>query len=192
VKNIKSLTIDEKLRIERTRAVIRWTLIIAVMFLSSVVMWTFGGVMPLLMIPFAVSVSAFESPQSSAIFSALCGLILDNITGALFGFNGIILLWAGLGVSLLFTLFLRRHFLNVFMINALITALILLLHYLFYMGIWGYDDGGGVFTRWYIPVFFWTGSSVVLVYYFVKFLTIKLGKITDLQIEEKTENVVRE
>jgi cell shape-determining protein MreD len=155
-------------------------------------MWTAGGVMPLLMIPFAVSVSAYETPQSSAIFSALCGLILDNITGSLFGFYGILLLWTGLGISLLFTLYLRRHFLNVFAINALLSALILLLHYLFYIGIWGYDSGGGVFTDWYVPVFFWTGSAAFPIYYFIKFLTVKLGKITDLQIEEKTENVVRE
>jgi hypothetical protein len=187
-----NITIDEKIRIERIRAFFRWVIIIAVMFLSSVVMWTIGGVMPLLMIPFAVSVSAFETPQSSAIFSALCGLILDNITGALFGFNGILLLWAGLGVSLLFTLYLRRHFLNVFMINALVLALILSLHYLFYVGIWGYDSGGGVFTGWYIPTFFWSGIAVLPIYYFLKLLTIKLGKITDLQIEEKTDNVVRE
>jgi cell shape-determining protein MreD len=186
------MTIDEKLRIERTHTVFRYIIIIAVMFLSSVIMWTFGGAMPLLMIPFAVSVSAYESPQVSAIFSALCGLILDNITGSLFGFNGIILLWAGLGVSLLFTLYLRRHFLNVFMINAILIAAVQLLHYLFYIGIWGYDETGSVFANLYIPVFFKTAVAAVPIYYFVKLLIIKLGKITDLQIEVKTENVVRE
>jgi cell shape-determining protein MreD len=190
---IKSnMTIDEKLRIERIRAFFRWVIYAVSVFLCSIIMATFGGNVPLLMIPFAVAISVFEPPVESAVYSAFCGLILDNITGSLFGFNGILLLWAGLVISLVFTLYLRRHFLNVFMINAVLLLVMMSLHYLFYYGIWGYDTGGGVIRATYIPVFFFTGISIAPIYYIIKFLNIKLGRITDLQIEEKTENIVRE
>jgi hypothetical protein len=186
------MTIDEKRRIERIRAFFRRVIYFAAMFLCSVIMWTLGKRAPLLMIPFAVAVSAFEPPEYAAVFSAVCGLILDNITGCLFGFNGIILLWAGVVISLFFTLYLRRHMLNVFMLGSILTAVISALHYLFYFGIWGYDSGGGVFKNWYIPIFFFTAVAVVPIYYFIKLLNSKLGKITDLQIEEKTDDIVRE
>ncbi|MDR0992765.1 MAG: hypothetical protein LBL87_07745 [Ruminococcus sp.] len=187
-----NMTIDEKRRKERIRTFFRWVIYFAAMFLCSVIMWTFGRRAPLLMIPFAVAVSAFEPPEYAAVFSAVCGLILDNITGCLFGFNGIILLWAGLCISLFFTLFLRRHFLNVFMLGAVLTAVISALHYLFYFGIWGYDTGGGIFKGWYIPIFFLTSVCIVPIYYFCKLLNMKLGKITDIQIEERTDDIVRE
>jgi cell shape-determining protein MreD len=186
------MTIDEKRRKERIRTFFRWVIYFAAMFLCSVIMWTFGRRAPLLMIPFAVAVSAFEPPEYAAVFSVVCGLILDNITGCLFGFNGIMLMWAGLVISLMFTLYLRRHFLNAFMLGAVLTAIACALHYLFYFGIWGYDSGGGVFKDWYIPIFFLTAVSVLPIYYFCKLLNMKLGKITDLQIEEKTDDIVRE
>lgn len=155
-------------------------------------MWSAGGKAPLLMIPFAVSVAAFETPVRSALYACVCGLILDNITGSLFGFYGISLLWCGLFVSVLFTLLLRRHALNVFFLNAVVTAVLLSLHYLFYMGIWGYDSTGRLFLEWYVPIFFLTAISVIPIYFLIRLLKSLLGVNVEVTLEEKSEDIVRE
>jgi hypothetical protein len=188
----KILTIDQKRRNERIRAVIRRIIYLLCLIISANIMWTFGGIMPLLMIPLTVSVAVFEPALISALYACLSGIILDTITGSLYGFHGILLLWTGLMTSLLFTLFLRRHFLNVFFINAADAALICLLRYLFFSSIWGYDADGLIFRNYYIPVFFLTAVFIVPIFYFVKILSKLLGKINDVKIEEKSEDIVRE
>jgi hypothetical protein len=144
------------------------------------------------MIPFAISVAAFETPVRSAVYACVCGLMLDNLTDSLFGFFGITLLWAGLFVSVLFTLLLRRHALNVFFLNAVATLILLLLHYLFYMGIWGYDESGVIFLEWYVPLFFLTGVGVVPVYFLVRLLKQKLSPVVKVVPDEKSDDVIRE
>jgi hypothetical protein len=155
-------------------------------------MWSLGGILPLLMIPFAVSAAAFETPVRAAVYAGFCGLILDNITGSLFGFFGILLLWCALFVSVLFTLLLRRHALNVFFLNAVVSAVLLSLHYLFYIGIWSYDINGQIFLRFYVPMFFLTAVAVVPIYFLFRLLKKKLGIKTEVTIEEKSEDMVRE
>jgi hypothetical protein len=119
-------------------------------------------------------------------------LILDNITGNLFGFYGILLLWSGLFVSVLFTLLLRRHALNVFFLNAVVTAILLLLHYLFYIWIWDYDVSGQVFREWYLPLFFLTAVMGLPIYFLIRLLKNKLSVKTEVTLDEKSEDVVRE
>ncbi|MDR0947694.1 MAG: hypothetical protein LBM87_08150 [Ruminococcus sp.] len=188
----QNLTFDQKRRKERIRTIIRRIIYLLCLFLSANIMWTLGGVMPLLMIPLTVSVAVFEPAMISAGFACLAGLLLDTVTGSLFGFHGILLLWTGLITSLLFTLFLRRHFLNVFFINAAAAAIICLLRYLFFSSIWGYDPNGLIFKNFYIPMFFLTSLFLVPIYYLIKLLGKVLGKIDDVKIEEKSEDIVRE
>jgi cell shape-determining protein MreD len=188
----KVLTIDQKKRNERIRAVIRRIIYVILLIISTNIMWTRGSVMPLLMIPLTVSVAVFEPAVISALFSCVSGILLDMVTGSLFGFHGILLLWAGLVTSLLFTLYLRRHFLNVFLLNSAFCAVICLLRYLFYTSIWGYDPQGLIFSAIYIPIFFLSCVFIVPFFYLIKFLVRVLGKINDVKIEEKSDDIVRE
>lgn len=183
---------NEREKDELKKGILRWVIYLLAAFVCSVIMWSFGGRLPLLMIPFAVSVGAFETPVRAAVYSCVCGLMLDNLTGSLFGFYGILLLWAGLFVSVLFTLLLRRHALNVFFLNGVAALILLLLHYLFYIGIWGYDPTGKIFLEWYIPIFFLTAIFVIPIYFLIRFLKKKLSPITEIVPEEKSEDVIRE
>jgi cell shape-determining protein MreD len=155
-------------------------------------MWAAGGRLPLLMIPFALSVAAFETPVRSAVYACICGLILDNLTGSLFGFFGITLLWCALFVSVLFTLLLRRHILNVFLLNAAASALLLFARYFFYISIWDYDSGGTIFLDWYVPMFFLTAVAGLPSYLLVRLCKTKLVHKTELTLEEKSDDIVRE
>jgi hypothetical protein len=184
-----NLTREKK---ERLTALLRWASYVIIMFACGAVMWSLGGVLPLLMIPFCVSVAAFETPVRSAAYACVCGLMLDNITGSLFGFYGILLLWCALFVSVLFTLLLRRHGLNVFFLNAVVSAVLLSLHYLFYVGVWGYDPAGQIFLRFYVPMFFLTSVAVVPVYFLIRLLKKRLGIKTEVTLDEKSEDSVRE
>jgi hypothetical protein len=183
---------NEREKNELKKGILRWVLYLLIAFFCSFLMWSAGGRLPLLMIPFAVSVAAFETPVRSAVYACVCGLMLDNLTDSLFGFYGILLLWAGLFVSVLFTLLLRRHALNVFFLNAVCAAALLLLHYLFYMGIWGYDESGEIFLEWYVPLFFLTAVFVLPIYFLVRFLKTKLSPVVQIVPDEKSEDVIRE
>ncbi|MDR0904537.1 MAG: hypothetical protein LBM59_07885 [Ruminococcus sp.] len=183
---------NEREKTELKKGILRWLLYLLIAFFCSGIMWATGGRLPLLMIPFAISVAAFETPVRSAVYACFCGLMLDNMTDSLFGFYGILLLWAGLFVSVLFTLLLRRHALNVFFLNAVCTLVVLLLHYLFYIGIWGYDESGKIFLEWYIPLFFLTAVLVIPIYFLVRLLKQKLSPVVQVVPDEKSEDVIRE
>jgi hypothetical protein len=183
---------NEREKTERRLSITRWLIYLLAAFLCGAVMWSAGGRLPLLMIPFAVSVAAFETPVRSAVYASICGLMLDNMTGSLFGFFGITLLWCALFVSVLFTLLLRRHLLNVFFLNAALSALLLLLHYFFYINIWGYDGSGTIFLEWYVPMFFLTAVFVIPIYFFVRLLKTKLAFVTEVSPDEKSEDIIRE
>jgi hypothetical protein len=183
---------NEREKSELKKGITRWVLYLLIAFFSGAFMWSIGGRLPLLMIPFAVAVAAFETPVRASVYACICGLMLDNMTGSLFGFYGILLLWAGLFVSVLFTLLLRRHLLNVFFLNALGTAIMLSLHYLFYIGIWGYDPKGQIFLSWYIPMFFLTAIFVFPIYFLIRLLKQKLSPVVEVVPDEKSEDVIRE
>jgi hypothetical protein len=183
---------NEREKKERRFGVTRWCIYLLAAFLCGAVMWSAGGRLPLLMIPFAVSVAAFESPVRSAAYACICGLMLDNMTGSLFGFFGISLLWCGLFVSVLFTLLLRRHLLNVFFLNAVASGLLLFLHYFFYINIWGYDPGGEIFLGWYVPMFFLTAIFAIPLYFFVRVCKDRFVLKTEVTLEEKSDDFIRE
>jgi hypothetical protein len=183
---------NEREKTELKKAIARWTIYLVLAFVSSVLMWSAGGRLPLLMIPLSAAVAAFETPVRSAVFGCVCGLMLDNCMGNLFGFYGILLLWSALFISVLFTLLLRRHGLNVFFLNAAVSAILLLLHYLFYMGIWGYDGTGTIFLTWYLPIFALTAVFAVPIYYLVRMLKKRLSPVVEVTLEEKSEDITRE
>ncbi|MDR0944017.1 MAG: hypothetical protein LBM41_05740 [Ruminococcus sp.] len=183
---------NEREKTELKKALARWAIYLAAAFLASSLMWSAGGRLPLLMIPLSAAVAAFETPVRSAVFGCVCGLMLDNCMGNLFGFYGILLLWTALFISVLFTLLLRRHGLNVFFLNAAASGLLLFLHYFFYMRIWGYDDSSTILLTWYLPIFILTAIFAVPVFYMVKFLKIKLSPVREVTLEEKSEDITRE
>jgi hypothetical protein len=183
---------NEREKTELKKAIARWTIYLAAAFLASSLMWSAGGRLPLLMIPISAAVAAFETPVRSALFGCICGLMLDNCMGNLFGFYGILLLWTALFISVLFTLLLRRHGLNVFLLNAAASAVLIFLHYFFYMRIWGYDDSGAILLSWYLPIFIFTVIFAVPIFYAVKFLKIKLSPVREVTLEEKSEDITRE
>ena len=63
--------------------------------------FSFFGVRPIWVLPFAVAISMCEDVVSAAVFGSLSGLLCDLGSQALFGFNGLLVLCGCVAISLL-------------------------------------------------------------------------------------------
>ncbi len=188
------MNIDLKRKKEKRNAVIRWILYLLLLALCYIYMTTapFGLRTPLLLIPAAMCVSMFEEPFDSAVMGCVAGLLLDTAQGTLIGLNGIIMLWCCLASSLLFHFFMRRHIVNIIMLNAAAVIGQGLIHYFFFYAIWEYDSAGKIFTREVLPVTVYTIIAVIPFFFVIRFLSKHFGVIEESYIEEKSDDIVRE
>ncbi len=188
------MNIELKKKKERTNAVIRQIIYIFLMSFGYVFISTVstGGALPVLLIPLAVCYGVREEPFNSALFGCVCGLLLDSASGTLIGFNGIVLMWSAVFVSLLFHYYLRRHVVNFIWLDFTAVLIQSLLHYLFFYQIWGYDLSGEVFRGVFIPEAIYTNISGLVIYWLTGIISSRFGTITDHYIEEKSEDIVRE
>ncbi len=188
------MNIDLKRKKEKRNAVVRWILYGLLLALCCVYMTTAPLRLrtPLFIIPAAMCISMFEEPFNSAIMGCAAGLLLDMAQGTLIGVSGIIMLWCCLISSLLFHFFMRRHILNIIMLNAAAVIGQGLIHYFFYYAIWEYDSAGKIFTREFRPVMIYTILAVIPFFFIIRFLSKRFGVIEESYIEEKTDDIVRE
>ena len=188
------MNIDIKRKKEKRNTTLRWILYGVMLVLSYVYMTTapLNLRTPLFVIPIAICISMFEEPFESAICGCLAGLLLDTAQGTLVGLSGIIMLWCCLFSSLLFHFFVRRHFLNIVILNAAAILIQGVIHYFFYYAIWEYDHSGKIFMNEFLPVMIYTEIAVLPFYFAVKFLVKHLGLIDENYIEEQSDDIVRE
>lgn len=188
------MNIDIKRKKEKRNTVIRWILYLLLLALCYIYMTTapFGLRVPLLLIPAAMCMSMFEEPFDSALIGCLAGMLLDTAQGTLLGLNGIIMLWCCLTSSLLFHFFMRRHIVNIIMLNAAAVIGQGLIHYFFFYAIWEYDPAGKIFTREVLPVTVYTIIAVLPFFFVIRFLSKRFGVIEESYIEEKSDDIVRE
>ena len=147
---------------------------------------------PLFVIPIVMCVAMYEEPFDSAIIGCVAGLLLDTAQGTLIGFSGIAMLWCCLGTSLLFHFFMRRHIVNIVMLNAAASLGQGILHYFFFYAIWEYDNGGQIFLDRFLPVMIYTAIAVIPFFFVIRFLVKRFGIIVENYIEEKSDDIVRE
>lgn len=188
------MNIDLKRKKEKRNTVIRWILYILLTVISYIYMTTAaqGFHTPLFIIPIAMCVAMFEEPFDSAVMGCASGLLLDTAQGTLIGLNGIILLWCCLSASLLFHFLMRRHIINIIVLNAAAVLAQGTIHYFFYYAIWEYDSAGKIFTREFLPVMIYTAIAVIPFFFLVRFLSGRFGIIDESYIEEKSDDIVRE
>jgi len=188
------MNIDLKRKLEKRNNGLRWVLyycMLAAVYLYMTTSRTVSRI-PLFLIPIALCVAAFEEPFMSALTGCAAGIMLDSAQGTLVGVNGIIMLWACLFTSLVFTLIMRRHIINIVLITAVVTFVQGMVHYVFSYMIWDYDVNGRIFKEKFLPVMLYTVISAVFFYLIVKTLKKKIGLIKDSYLEEKSDDIVRE
>ena len=162
------MNIDRKIQREKRNAVIRWVIyyLLAVIFYVVISTVRTALPMPLLLIPLAVGVAAFEnlSPFYAALFGIVCGLLLDSATGTLVSFNGIIVGAAAMMTSLIFLFYFRRQLINFILLDLAAAVVQGLLHYLFFYLLWGYDPSHAIFREIFVPEFILTNLWGIAVY----------------------------
>lgn len=188
------MNIDIKRKKEKRNAVIRWILYGLMLAVSYIYMTTapLNLRTPLFVIPVAMCISMFEEPFDAAIAGCVAGLLLDTAQGTLIGISGIIMLWCCLASSMLFHFFMRKHILNIIMLNAAALLIQGFIHYFFYYAIWEYDLSGRIFLDKFLVVMLYSEIAVIPIYFIVKFLVKKFGVIVESYIEEKSDDIVRE
>ncbi len=188
------MNIDLKRKKERRNVFLRWAIYMLLLAAEYVYMTTtpFHWRSLLLVIPTAMCVAAFEEPFDSAVCGCIAGLLLDTAQGTLIGLSGIILLWCCLVTSLLFHFYMRKHIVNIIMLNGAAVLIQGIIHYFFYYAIWGYDPSAGIFINEFLPVMIFTEIAAVPFFYIIKFLVKHLGMINENYIEERSDDIVRE
>lgn len=178
----------------KIRHVLEWVLyalLICIAYVLSTV--KFSSIpKPLLLIPLAVCISVSHSEMVSSVIGLLLGLMIDTSAGKLFGFNGFIIMVCTMFVSLVFLYWLRKSFVNVLCLSAAVTLVQALFDFLFFYGIWEYENVAGIFLKWYLPSMIYTIVMTVPVYFITKFIDTRFGNPDQQYIEENNENIVRE
>ena len=144
-------------RSDRNRTFVRWGLYsFILLFLYTVMAGVSGGFFgswqPLLIIPLAVAVAMHESELNSAIFAALCGLVIDIACGRLFGFSGVWLMPGCVGAALLVSHLIKANLLNFFWVNAVVCALMAFADYFFRYVLWNVNNAHFILWEYILPV----------------------------------------
>lgn len=181
-------------RTEKVNLFLKWffyILVICFVYLLSTIKFT-DFAKPLMLIPVAICISARENETIASSVGMVCGFMLDSAGGKLFGFNAFILMICCMFTSLLFHYLLRQSFVSSLLITFTVTVIQGLLDFLFFYGIWTFDNVHKIFTRWYLPSMIFTVISFLPLYILIKFISSRFGIKEEHYIEEKDENIVRE
>ena len=171
-------------RILYIKTVARWVMYYIIILASFVIMTSGTWLKPVLLVPAALCVSLSSGQYSSAVTGAVCGFLTDIACGRLFGYNAVLLTFFCVISSLLFELYLRRKFINYFLITAAVSFIQCGLDYKFYYQMWKYDHVSRIFSRYTLRIWIYTMISSVFVYILYKITDRFLMPKTHLTIEE--------
>lgn len=155
------------------RGTIKWVTYLALLLVLFVLQTTPGlfqimGVRPILLIPFVICLSMFESEKTAAIIGALAGCLWDSNTMRLFGFSAIILLICCVSCSLLIMYLIKANLVNAMLLCTATVAIYLSIDFLFYYVIWGYDGLTSILLRYLLPMAGYTLVIAPLIFFLVK------------------------
>lgn len=143
-----------------------------------------SGPRPLLLIPFAIALSAWTDELSSAIIGFLCGFAIDIITNTLPGFNAFLLVVFCVIVSYLHIHLLRHKFINFLILNTLATFIQGGLWYLCGYYIWQGAKTLPVFNDVILKSMLETAVFAIPIYFIINVINRKVKPYQMTTIEE--------
>lgn len=176
-------------RILIIKTTVRWLLYYVLIFFSFILMTSGTMLKPVLLIPIAVCIAVNNNQIGSAVTGAVCGFLIDIACGRLFGYDAVILTIFCILASLLFELYLRNRFFNVFVISAVAAFIQGCLDYKFYYEIWNYDGVERIFRKVTIPVWALTAVSTVFIYLVIRLINHFLMPKKHLTLEEAVKTI---
>lgn len=163
--SLKPMTRIQKIRYY---AVIRWALYIFMIFVCAILINIGKGVKPIYFIPLCVCICMNEGEYPAALTGGICGLLLDEACGKIFGYSSVMLIIFCVTATIMFRHFLFQNIINVIALSAVFTTAYQILDYFFYYAMWDYEGSGYVFSEISIPCIFYTIMISPVVYLIVK------------------------
>lgn len=171
-------------RILYFKTTLRWLLYFLIIFVCFILMTSGSLLKPVLLVPVALCIAVNNDLMSAAYTGAFCGILTDIACGRLLGFNAVIFTVFCVATTLIFELYLRKKFINYFIITSIMTFLQCWLDYKFFYEIWGYADVERIFTNVTLKVWIYTIISSVVLYVIFKIINNLLMPKEHLTIEE--------
>lgn len=127
-----------------------------------------GGVKPLLVLPWAVSIAMMEGELVGGLFGLAAGLLCDVSGIMLFGINSTLYMAACVTVGLLVIYYMQPSLANSLLFTGAILLVRELFEFFFYYVMWGYEGSSQVFWGQMIPMFLLTLVVTPLFYWLVR------------------------
>ncbi|MGN1481988.1 hypothetical protein [Porcipelethomonas sp.] len=164
------MAMKQMTRIQKIRyyAAIRWAIYILLVLVSAVLINIGKGVKPIYFIPLCVCICMNEGEYPAAFLGGICGLLLDEATGKIFGYSSILFIVFCVATTILFRHLLFQNAVNVIALSAVYTFIYQMLDYFFYYAMWGYEGSGYVFSDIALPCVFYTIMISPVVYLIIK------------------------
>lgn len=128
------------------------------------------GSKPLLLVPFALAVSAKEDYIPSLVFSAVCGGLTDISSSSSIGFFAIILTLVCYLQTDIFKKYIVESFLSSTLYSIVSISVIICLYFLFFRLLYGTSDCFDLFVNHYISRIVYTCVMFVPLYFINGFL----------------------
>ena len=124
------------------------------------------GARPILIIPAVLAIAMFEPEIPAMAFGIFGGLLIDFGIGDALGFHGIMLWVACYVISALSANLLRTNLLTSFLVNTVSLLVIVVLQWLFYYVLYGYDYILYALLHHYLPLIAYSLVLTPITFYF--------------------------
>ncbi len=158
---------------QRRFTAIRWIIFFSMIMVFFIFSGVGGFPKPLLLIPMVICISINEEPLTSGCVGIICGLLIDLLCDRLFGYNAVILLFAGAFTSLLFVHLLRRNSVNAFIVTSFVAFIQGGLDYLLYYVIFSSQDVSSIYSGMIFPSCVMTSLSAFIIYPIIRAIRYK-------------------
>lgn len=166
-------------------AVYRYLLyLLAVIIAFAIQTLDVNAVMPMLIIPIAMTAAINEEDELRAAgIGAVCGLFLDKAMGTLFGYSAVLLVCYCVLTVLIFNCLLRTNIIAVGILTVIFSFIYILLQFLFYYVVWKIEGREIIFRAFLFPCFILTSVSAFVTYPLIRLIN-RVRLREDIMIRE--------
>lgn len=132
------------------------------------VLFSIGGIKPVLVLPFAVSIAMFDKQLAGGLFGLFAGILCDTSSNVLFGFQSILYLVICIAVGLLVVYFMQPSLTNSLIFTGCGLGIRLFLEYFFYYVMWGYDNSHLILVYQMLPLLVYTLAATPLLFFLLR------------------------
>lgn len=132
------------------------------------------GQRPVFLIPVVLCIALFENELPALFIGVLAGLLIDSGIGGVLGFHGLLLGVCCYFISVMAANLIRTNFLTALLVCAVGVVLVMVLQWVFYFWLAGYEFPEYAFVNYYLPRLVYTFAWTPVTYYFNRALALFL------------------